>query len=142
MGENRKVDQAAGEKNENAAEDDGGQVGEVEGGKQTIIKDRSKLSLIKEIAKEKTLASTRLVHHKTSIYNKPLQAFHHITADGRLTQPRSQFLITIDHRANCKLHERYHAYLTKLEEKQKLEEQKRLAEQELKQQQQQAQMRQ
>ena len=52
------------------------------------------------------------------------------------------FLITINHRKNCKLHERYNAWLTKLEEEQKLLEKKRLAEQELKQQQQQAQMRQ
>lgn len=57
-------------------------------------------------------------------------------------QPASTFIITIDHRKNCKLHKRYSSWLTKLEEQHKLLEQKRLAEQELKQQQQQAQMRQ
>ena len=31
-------------------------------------------------------------------------------------QPTAMFVITIDHRKNCKLHQRYNALLTKLEE--------------------------
>ena len=43
------------------------------------------------------------------------------------------FVITIDPKKNCKLHQKYSEWLTKLEEEQKMIEKKRLEEQELKQ---------
>ena len=42
------------------------------------------------------------------------------------------FVITIDHRKKCKLHQSYNEWLTKLEKEQQLLEKKRLEEQELK----------
>ena len=58
------------------------------------------------------------------------------------TIPAATFIITIDNRKKCKLHQRYNEWLTKLEEEQKLIEKKQMEEQELQQQHQQAQMRQ
>lgn len=47
-------------------------------------------------------------------------------------QPPSMFIITIDNRKTCKLHQRYSEWLTKLEEEQKEIEKKQMEEQELK----------
>ena len=47
---------------------------------------------------------------------------------------QSVFLITIEHRKNCKLHKKYNEWLTKFEEEQKELEKKRMEEQDLKQQ--------
>ena len=47
---------------------------------------------------------------------------------------QSVFLITIEHRSKCKLHQKYNEWLTKYEEEQKELEKKRLEEQDLKQQ--------